>query len=206
MEAIGSKIPHMTIIHLLKNLPEFRHAKGRRHEHWFVLLLMLVGGMCGYWGYRPLEEFTQQYAAEVCELIEIPLPATLPSYSTFRRVILGTDFHLFAQVFNQWAQKHVPIEPGEWISTDGKSIKGSVTDYDNAQQNFVMLVSVFSHKRGVVLHSQPMENKVVSEQHVVQQILQALDLNGAVLTADALHAQKKLSSNSANKMPITCSA
>ena len=195
----------MTLIHLLKELPDFRNSRGKIHEHWFIFLLMLVGAMCGYWGYRPLEEFTQKYAAEVCELLEMPLPDQLPSYSTFRRVILGTDFHFFAQVFNQWAQKYVSIEPGEWISTDGKSIKSSVTNHDNAQQNFVMLVSVFSHKRGVVLHSQPMENKVVSEQHVVQQILQALDLNGAVLTADALHAQKKLSSNSVNKMLITCS-
>ena len=180
----------MSLVELLQSVPEFRQLRGKRHQLWFILLLMIVGAMCGYWGYRPLAEFTQLYGAQVCQHLGHPLPRRLPSYSTFRRVILELDFQVFAQVFNQWAQQYVPIEPGEWLAIDGKSIKGSVSDYDSDQQNFVMLVSVFSHKRGLVLHSQPMENKVISELHVVQQLLEVLDLSGAVVTADALHTQK----------------
>lgn len=195
----------MTLVELLKNLPENRSARGKMHEQWFVLMLMIMGGMCGYWGYRPLEEFSQRYAPSVCEQLGIEMPKRIPSYSTFRRIIMNVDFVQFAEVFNQWAKKYVPIEEGEWVSVDGKSIKSSVSNYDNAQQNFVMLVSVFSHKRGVVFHSQPMENQVTSEQHVVQQILSVLDLKGAVLTGDALHCQKKPSGNCVNKVPITFS-
>lgn len=180
----------MSLVELLQTVPEFRHLRGKRHQLWFILLMMIVGAMCGYWGYRPLAEFTQLYGAQVCQHLECALPQRLPSYSTFRRIILELDFQAFAQVFNQWAQQYVPIEPGEWLAVDGKSIKGSVSNYDNDQQNFVMLVSVFSHKRGFVLHSQPMENKAISELHVVQQLLGALDLSGAVVTADALHTQK----------------
>jgi|SRR6476646_9720681 len=180
----------MSLVELLQTVPEFRQLRGKRHQLWFILLLMIVGAMCGYWGYRPLAEFSQLYGTQVCQQLGHPLPQHLPSYSTFRRVILELDFQVFAQVFNQWAQQYVPIEPGEWLAIDGKSIKGSVSDYDNNQQNFVMLVSVFSHKRGLVLHSQPMENKAVSELHVVQQLLGVLDLSDAVVTADALHTQK----------------
>lgn len=180
----------MSLVELLQAVPEFRHLRGKRHQLWFILLLMIVGAMCGYWGYRPLAEFTQLYGDQVCQQLGHPLPQRLPSYSTFRRIILELDFQTFAQVFNQWAQQYVPIEPGEWLAVDGKSIKGSVSDYDNDQQNFVMLVSVFSHKRGLVLHSQPMENKAVSELHMVQQLLGILDLSEAVVTADALHTQK----------------
>ena len=195
----------MTLVELLKNVPENRSARGKIHEQWFVLMLMIMGAMCGYWGYRPLEEFSRTYAQQVCEQLGISQPERLPSYSTFRRVIMSIDFNQFTEVFNQWAQEYVPIEPGEWVSVDGKSIKSSVSNYDNAQQNFVMLVSVFSHKRGVVFHSQPMENKAISEQQVLQQILAVLDLNGAVLTADALHCQKKQSDNCVNKALITSS-
>lgn len=180
----------MSLVELLQTVPEFRHLRGQRHELWFILLLMIVGAMCGYWGYRPLAEFSQLYGAQVCQYLNHPLPRRLPSHSTFRRVILALDFQVFAQVFNQWAQHYVPIEPGEWLAVDGKSIKGSVSDFDTHQQNFVMLVSVFSHKRGFVLHSQPMKNKAISELHVVQQLLEVLDLSGAVVTADALHTQK----------------
>lgn len=180
----------MSLVTLLQNIEEFRHLRGLRHDLWFVLLLLIVGAMCGYWGYRPLSQFAQRYGKELCHQLEVEVPRTMPSYSTFRRIIMALDFKVFAEVFNQWAKQYVPLEPGEWVAVDGKSIKGTVTGYDSAQQNFVMLVSLFSHKRGVVLHSQPMENKHVSEQHLVQQLLEVLHLRGAVMTADALHCQK----------------
>ena len=134
----------MSLVELLQTVPEFRHLRGKRHQLWLILLLMIVGAMCGYWGYRPLAEFSQLYGSQVCQHLNYPLPRRLPSHSTFRRVILELDFQAFAQVFNQWVQQYVSIEPGEWLAVDGKSIKGSVSDYDNEQQNFVMLVSVFS--------------------------------------------------------------
>lgn len=181
----------MPLITMLQEVADYRHLRGLRHELWFVLLLLITGAMCGYWGNRPLATFAKQYGAELCSQLDCPVPQRMPSYSTFRRILMTLDFQVLANVFNQWAQQYVPIEPGEWVAIDGKSIKGSVTDYASNQQNFVMLVSVFSHKRGFVLHSQPMENKQISEQQVVQQLLSTLDLRGAVVTADALHCQKK---------------
>lgn len=179
-----------SLVTILKTAPEFRGARGQRHELWFVLLLLIVGAMCGYWGYRPAAEFAEGYGVEVCEHLNLPVPEKMPSYSTFRRVMLGLDFTQFAELFNQWATQYVGIEPGEWIALDGKSIRGSVTRYNQAEQNFIMLVSVFSHKRGVVLQALPMENKHNSEEHLVREILGSLDLKGAVVTLDALHTKK----------------
>lgn len=92
------------------------------------------------------------------------------------------------------------IEPGEWVAVDGKSIRGRLTRYNLAKQNFIALVSVFSQKRKVVLHAQPMENKYDSEAHLVQAELAVLDLRGAVVTLDALHKKKQLTRLN-NKMP-----
>lgn len=181
----------MYLLTLLQEVPEFRHLRGLRHELWFVLLLMISGAMCGYWGGRPLATFAQEYGVELCHHLAVPVPKQMPSYSTFRRILLTLDFTVFANVFNQWAQHSFGVDPGEWLAVDGKSIKGSLRNYDTAQQNFVMLVSLCSHQRGFVVHSQPMENKQMSEQHLVQQLLSTLDLKGAVVTADALHTQKK---------------
>ncbi|NEQ45701.1 MAG: ISAs1 family transposase [Leptolyngbya sp. SIOISBB] len=180
----------MYLLTLLQAVPDFRHLRGLRHELWFVLLLMISGAMCGYWGSRPLETFAQEYGAELCRQLAVPVPKRMPSYSTFRRILVTLDFTVFANVFNQWAQQTFGRQAGEWLAVDGKSIKGSLRDYDTAQQNFVMLVSLFSHQRGLVLHSQPMENKHTSEQHLVQQLLATLELKDTVVTADALHCHK----------------
>jgi hypothetical protein len=180
----------MQLLTLLETVPDFRHLRGLRHDLWFVLLLMITGTMCGYWGSHPLATFAQEYGGELCQQLGVPVPVRMPSYSTFRRILVTLNFTVFANVFNQWAQHTFGVDSGEWVAIDGKSIKGSLSHYETAQQNFVMMVSVFSHQRGFVLHSQPMDNKNISEQHLVQQLLETLDLKGAVVTADALHCQK----------------
>jgi hypothetical protein len=53
-------------------------------------------------------------------------------------------------VFIDWVQVQNEVDIGEWFACDGKSIKGSVTDYNQAEQNFVSLLSLFSHERGIV--------------------------------------------------------
>jgi hypothetical protein len=70
-------------------------------------------------------------------------------------------------------------------------LRNTVTDHAGAQQNFVTMVSAFSHSRGQVLGIQVMENKHESEIVVMTNLLSLLDLPGAVITLDALHCQKK---------------
>ncbi len=76
------------------------------------------------------------------------------------------------------------------MAIDGKSIRGTVTEPGTAYQNFVSLVSLYSHQQGVVLAAQQFESKHNSELKVVQTILEAVDLEGVVFTMDALHCQK----------------
>ncbi len=76
------------------------------------------------------------------------------------------------------------------MAIDGKSIIGTVTEHRTAYQNFVSLVSVYSHQPGVVLAAQQFESKKSSELKVVQTMLETLQLEGVVFTLDALHCQK----------------
>lgn len=182
----------MTLIEVLKTVPEFRSGHGRFHQLWFVLLLLIVAAGSGYWGYRPAAEFAERYGKEVCEYLDIEVPKQMPSYSTFRRVMLGLDFTAFAALFNRWAIDYVGIEAGELLASDGKSIRGSMSNYDSSQQDFIMLVSLFSQQRQQVVCAWPMRNKQTGEEQTVRQMLAALDLRGAVISMDALHTKKHL--------------
>ncbi len=104
----------MTLIEVLKTAPEFRSGQVASTNCGYVLLLLIVAAGCGYWGYRPTAEFAQRYGSEVCEVLDIAEPRQMPSYSTFRRVMLGLNFGQFAELFNRWAGDYVGIEPGEW--------------------------------------------------------------------------------------------
>jgi hypothetical protein len=90
-----------------------------------------------------------------------------------------------------------------WISFDGKSLKNTVSNYDNAKQNLINCVSAFSHQRKLVLGVKMMENKHESEINLVRDLIKLLDLTGVVFTFDALHCQKKLDQRSLIQEMIT---
>jgi len=86
---------------------------------------------------------------------------------------------------------------------DGKGLKNTVTDYAQSEQNFINVVSAFSHQRGIVLGVKVMENKQTSEITTVRELLEILDLTGVVFTLDALHCQKKPSMRLSRAAMIT---
>ena len=111
-------------------------------------------------------------------------------------MLKGINFDDVLTAFNDWAKQYITIDDNEWMAIDGKAMASTVTDYSSSYQNFVSLVSVFSHKRGQVLRVAKLESNKCSEIPTVQELIKALDLTGAVFSLDSLHCQKKLSKQS----------
>ena len=179
-----------TLIDYLKEIPDVRDPKGCRHPLWLVLLIIIMGIISGYWGYRQLGRFTERHRLTLIKLLNIP-QARVPSYSTIRRVMVQPDYQKLQIAFNQWSQQYSKVSSHGWVSIDGKSLKNTVNNYDTSEQNFINCVSAFSHERGLVLGIKIFENKQESEITIVRQLLEILDLKGVVFTLDALHCQKK---------------
>lgn len=178
------------LIETLCQVKDFRKARGQRYPLWLVLLLVIMGTISGCTGYGALEEFAHRHHQALVARLSLP-SKRLPSDSTFRRIMSHIDFEELARVFNQWARDYVPLEESEWLAIDGKSIKGTVSNYDNAYQNFVSVVSVFSTAQGLTVSLSQFQNQDNSEITVVQALLEALDLSNVVFSFDALHCQKK---------------
>ena len=67
-----------------------------------------------------------------------------------------------------------------------------MTDYDRKYQNFVNVVSIYCSRMGVSLSSKAMNSKEQSEVEVLRTLIESLDIQGVIMTIDALHCQKKL--------------
>jgi hypothetical protein len=180
----------MTLIEALKTVPDPRQASGRRYPLWIGLLLIILGTMSGYRGYRGLARFMIRHQAHLASRLGLPR-AELPSYSTIRRWLNAIDFDAVAQVFSQWAQSTGLLQAGDDCAIDGKGLKNTVTNATNAHQNFVNVVSMFQLRQGVVVAQAVFENSQDSEIKVVQTLLEELKVSGITVSLDALHAQKK---------------
>lgn len=178
-----------SLIQSLQEIRDFRTSQGRRYPLWLILLLVIMGTVSGCRSYQALEDFGVRHYQALSEKLGLTV-TRLPSDTTFRRILHRLDFHLLAEQFQQWASSTFHTSPSEWVSIDGKSIKGTVTQPQTAYQNFVSLVSFYSSQRGIVLAAQQFESKTTSELTVVQAMLETLHLEDVVFTLDALHTQK----------------
>ncbi len=182
----------MNLIEAIKAVPDYRHARGIRHELWLILTIVLLGGCTGYWGYKPLASFTKNHRLCLLELLNLPPETRFPSASTFRNIMMEMDFQIIANLFNVWAEQALSIASGELFAIDGKCIKSTLIGGNQSCQNFVSVVSVYSHQQGWVVRHQVMENSKQSEIGVVEQLIKMLSGRHITITADALHCQKKL--------------
>lgn len=181
----------MDLIHQLKQIPDHRKTKGKRHELWLVLTLMILGFICGYQGYRPLASFVKSFWEPIRTLLDLLENTRQPSYSTFRRISIKFEFDELTLIFNQWSLTIVGAEPGQWLSGDGKSINCTLCDSNGSEQNFISTISLSNHEPGAVASLATMQNKKVSEIVVIRQLIQQMAGIEVNYTLDALHCQKE---------------
>lgn len=184
----------MNLVEYLCQIKDFRRKQGQRFLLSQILLIIILGIMSGRYGYREIASFAKANRKELVDKLKLK-KSKIPSHVTIREVIKNIDFNLLNQTFSQWALGYVTIEKDDWMSVDGKSIKSTLENPNSTYQNFVSMVSVFSQKRGQVIKTATFENKKASEVHIVQGLLETLDLKDVVFTLDALHCKKNFTSD-----------
>ena len=186
----------MTLIELLKTIPDPRGKRGKRHPLWLALFISLLGSLCGYWGYRPLAKFCKKHRKTFLNLLKLnPNQVILPSYSTFRRIFQLVNAQDWVNAFNVWAIAHAPEFAGKLWSIDGKSIRCTSVGGNTSDQDFAMLVSVYGQKAGVV-QMELMYNAKINEVAVAQRLIKRVTGNANLakslpggFSLDALHSR-----------------
>ena len=123
----------------LSQLTDNRRGQGKRHRIELVLIIVILGIMNGYDGYRAIGDFIVRNGEELVSIFK-PKKTILPSYSTIRRVMNEINFDELCELFEGWATNNITIKKKEWISLDGKSISGT---FQKEAHKFVNLVSLF---------------------------------------------------------------
>jgi hypothetical protein len=110
---------------------------------------------------------------------------TAPSEPTIRRVLQRLDADLLDAQISQWLARQHALS-GRGVAVDGKTLRGG-HDLGQAPPH---LLSAILHQEAVVIGQIAVEEKT-NEIPKLPALLDPLPLEGAVVTADALHTQQE---------------
>ena len=170
----------------LSNLTDKRRKEGKRHAIELIVILAILVTMSGYYGFRATGDFIKRNYDELISYFK-PKKNRLPSYSTIGRVIANIDFNELKKILEKWSKKYIQIKEKDWISLDGKSIRGTIPEEEH---KFVNLVSMFLTKEKLVYATGIVEEKS-NEIPKVQELIDNFPGKKVVYCMDALHCQKK---------------
>jgi len=172
--------PVMTLWYTLHTVADHRRGQGRRHDLATVLTLAILALCSGHTSYLAMQEWCVNYQQRIKEQIPF-LAGHMPNSATFYRVFANLDVIAFEEVIGNWLQAITPLEKGEGIGLDGKSLHGTN----------LHLVSAFAHLARTVLFEQGTDTKG-KELVVGPKVLTHITLKDHVVTGDALFAQRTL--------------
>jgi predicted transposase YbfD/YdcC len=179
----------------LSEVPDPRHARGRRYA-WPLLLTLITAALAsGQRGGRAIGQWVTEHAAELVEALDPPR-RRLPSPATLRRALRTVDVvALEARIAGFVAGLPAappagsaahPARPWVGQALDGKAVRGA-----NRHGAAVHLVSLVRHADGQVLGQVAVAQKS-NEITAAPRLLDGCDLRGTVTTMDAQLAQRAL--------------
>lgn len=141
--------------------------------------------MSGLTGYRAMGDFSKRYRKELLDYLN-PNKDRLPSYSTIRRVLSAIDKEEFYTILEEWTISNFDENGGEWISIDGKAIRGSI----NKENKMIQLVSLFRQDTKEILSIGNIDEKS-NEIPLVKELIKKFPFKKMIFTIDAMHTQYK---------------
>lgn len=182
----------MGLLAHLQNVEDPRKARGIRHPFVSVLAVSVLAVICGARSCLGIAQWAQGLSPDLLRRLGCFCSPTTgkyaaPSEPTIRRSLSRVDAVVLAQVVSAYVANVVTRPAREHIAVDGKTLRGSGSQA-SAPRRLLMAVR---HGLGTVL-GQRFVGAKENEIPVAPRLLSGLYLDGAVVTADAMHTQMKL--------------
>lgn len=151
-----------------------------------ITILAVISGADGWVAIEAYGEAKYEWLKDFLEL-----PNGIPSHDTFSRVFSRIEPEEFQQCFLSWVNSITKKLGVEVIAIDGKTLKQS---YDrNKKQKALHIVSAWSTSNKLVLGQQKVDKKS-NEITAIPTLLEMLEIEGSIITIDAMGCQKEIAS------------
>ena len=152
-----------------------------------ILFLAVVTVIAGAVGWEEIEDFGKDKLTWLQQYGDYK--NGIPVHDTIARVISMINPKQFQSCFIAWMNDCHCVTKGNVIAIDGKTVRGS---YDKSKKRgAIHMVSVFCAANKVVIGQVKTAEKS-NEITAIPELLKLLNINGCLVTIDAMGCQKKL--------------
>lgn len=170
----------------LRGLEDPRKRRGIRHPLISTLAVAICAVLSGARSFLAIGEWSADLSQDLLKRLGCYFHPEKriyihPSEPTLRRHLQSINAEKLDEIINQWLAEQTDPDA---IAIDGKTLKGA----KDANGKQLHLMAAILHKEGVVVSQRPVDKKT-NEITEFQSLLDSLDLEDKVVTADALHTQ-----------------
>jgi hypothetical protein len=152
-----------------------------------IIFLAIFGALLGIESWRGLALLGNERLAELQQFI--PFASGIPSHQTLGRVFSILRPKSFEEFFLSWAAKLNGSNEGKQIAIDGKALRGS---FDTATgKKAIHILNACAVESGITLAQLQVDVKT-NEITTLPEMLDSLDIRGAMISVDALNTQKNI--------------
>lgn len=178
-----------SIVRYFEELPDPRHERNRLHLLTDIVTIAVCGVIVGCDGPTAISDWAKAKAGWLKQLLA--LPNGLPSRDCIRRVLTALKPEAFQACFESWIASLVSedVTGASVVAIDGKTLRRS-----HDQRNGLgplHLVSAWATNHGLSLGQVATDEKS-NEITVIPELLDRIDVKGAIVTIDAMGCQKDI--------------
>jgi predicted transposase YbfD/YdcC len=177
----------LTLTHYFITLKDPRVAGRTRHRFLDLITIALCAVLAGANDWHEVAVFARRRHAWLAGFL--PLPHGVPAHDTFERLFARIDPHRFGQCFARWVAAVGAALGIKHIALDGKTLRGS--RQRSTGLGPLHVVSAWSTEAHLSLGEVRVADQA-NEIVALPKLLQLLDLQGALVTVDAMGSQKEV--------------
>jgi predicted transposase YbfD/YdcC len=170
-----------------RSLKDPRIDRTKKHLLMDIIALTICAVISNAEGWEEIEAYGKQKIDFLKTFLK--LPNGIPSHDTIERVFQQIKPAEFERCFCQWTRALARELGIKLVAIDGKTLRRS---FDRASAKAALhLVSAWSVENHLVLGQQAVDGKS-NEITAIPKLLQLLELEGAIVTIDAMGCQKEI--------------
>lgn len=171
----------------LSAIPDKRIGGNKRHLLKNIIFIAICAVLCGADSWLVIEKTGK------CKLKWFRkflwLPYGIPSHDTFARVFATLEPSFLKDFLAKWTNGFHDLIDKEVVALDGKTQRRS---FDKAsKKSAIHIVTAFACEAGFALGLTKVDSKA-NEITAIPEVLDMIDVNGAIVTIDAIGCQKKI--------------